>query len=335
MPLRRIPVLTLAAALLVTTAACTAAGGAAEEGGEGAVLRLIDPGNAGPLAYAKREGIFEERLAEVGATIEWGGSYASFTAASEALRTGDINIQQGALSPAVGALTTSDDLRVFMVADTADPEAPLADGLVVPADSDAESLHDLVGARIAVNRAGKGEYLLLRALEAEGLEPDDVERVHLDPQEGAAAFASGDIDAWWAIVDAYPEAVANGARTILTGQDVDDADLGMFAARVELLEEHPEAVEVFFEVYNELVRQGNEDPEAFQNVFLDEGPTARTGRRLDDAIETTRLAHEFRYPTGEDLAAIETVGGVFHEHGILAEAVTASEVVFDLSAATG
>ena len=318
------------AALLTLTACGPDEGGGAAASEEGAVLRLIDPGNAGPLAYAKREGIFEERLAEVGATIEWGGSYASFTAATEALRTGDINIQQGALSPAVGALATGDDLRIFNVSDPVADPAPIADGLVVPADSDAESLDDLRGGRVAVNQAGKGEYLLLRALEAEGVDPEEIERVYLNPQEGASAFASGELDAWWAIVDAYPEAVANGAQTLLTSRDVDEDDLGMFAARVDLLEAHPEAVEVFHEVYNELVVQGQDEPELFQNVFLDQGPTAVSGQRLEDAVETTRAATESRYPTEDDLASIEAVGGVFHEHGVLAEAITAHDVVFDL-----
>lgn len=331
--LLRSAVLPLAAVLALTSCGTGQDGADAEAGG--AVLRLIDPGNAGPLAYAKREGLFEERLAEVGADIAWGGSYASFTAASEALRTGDINIQQGALSPAVGALATSEDLRIFNVSDPVGEPAPLADGLVVPADSDVESPDDLRGGRVAVNQAGKGEYLLLRALDAEGIDPDEVERVYLNPQEGASAFASGELDAWWAIVDAYPEAVANGARTILTSRDVDESDLGMFAARVELLEEHPEAVEVFHEVYNELLAQGREDPELFQNVFLDQGPTALSGQRLDDAIETTRAAADVRYPEEDDLAAIEVVGGVFHEHGVLEQAVSAQDVVFDLPGALG
>ncbi|MEE2037997.1 NrtA/SsuA/CpmA family ABC transporter substrate-binding protein [Nocardiopsis sp. CT-R113] len=331
--LLRTAVLPLAAVFALTSCGTGQDGADGDDGG--AVLRLIDPGNAGPLAYAKHEGIFEERLAEVGATIEWGGSYASFTAASEALRTGDINIQQGALSPAVGALATSEDLRIFNVSDPVDAPAPLADGLVVPADSDVRSLDDLRGGRVAVNQAGKGEYLLLRALDAEGIDADEVERVYLNPQEGASAFASGELDAWWAIVDAYPEAVANGAQTIVTSRDVDESDLGMFAARVELLEEHPEAVEVFHEVYNELIARGREEPELFQNVFLDQGPTALSGQRLDDAIETTRAATDSRYPQEDDLAAIEVVGGVFHDHGVLAEAVDARDVVFDLPGALG
>ncbi|WP_068755786.1 NrtA/SsuA/CpmA family ABC transporter substrate-binding protein [Thermobifida cellulosilytica] len=324
-----------AAALTLLTAALalTACGPEEESPSGGAVIRIGDPGNVGPLAYAKREGIFEDRLAEVGATIEWGGSYASFTAASDALKSGDLNVQQGAVSPAVGSLASTDDLRIFIVADLVGDPAPLRDGLVVPPDSDIRTVADLKGRRVAVNQAGKGEYLLLRALEAEGVDPDEVERVYLNPQEGAAAFASGKVDAWWAIVDAYPEAVANGARTVVTSRDIDDADLNVFVARKDLLEEHPEAAEVFFEVLNELIEEGRSRPEKFQNVFLDQGPTALDGDRLAESVELTRAATSYRYPTEEDLARIESVAATFVDHGLLDGPVNASDIVFDLPAA--
>ncbi|MFC6936783.1 hypothetical protein ACFQHO_45265 [Actinomadura yumaensis] len=91
----------LAAALLCLTAAC---GGSATAGGAGggpgaAVIRLKDPGNAGVLAYAKREGILERRLRAAGARVEWGGSYASFTATIDAVRSGSVNVLEGAVSP--------------------------------------------------------------------------------------------------------------------------------------------------------------------------------------------------------------------------------------------
>ncbi|GLU45701.1 NrtA/SsuA/CpmA family ABC transporter substrate-binding protein [Nocardiopsis ansamitocini] len=326
-----------AAVLLAASLAFTACGTADEVGpggeGDGGVIRVIDPGNAGPLAYAKREGIFEDRLAEVGATIEWGGSYASFTAAAEALKSGDVNLQQGAISPAAGALASTDELRIFSVSDPLTDPAPVRDGLVVPAGSDVTGLADLEGRRVAVNQAGKGEYLLLRALEAEGVDPEEVDRVYLNPQEGAAAFGSGKVDAWWAIVNAYPEAVASGADTIVTSRDVDDADLGIFAARTDLLEEHPEAVKVFFDVLNELIEEGQSEPEKFQNVFLDQGPTAVDGDRLAEEIELTRATTVYRYPTEDDLAKVETVGRTFADHGVLPDPITASDVVFDLPAA--
>lgn len=121
------------------------------------MLKLQDPGNAGPLAYAKREGILEKRLKAVGASVEWGGSYASFTATIDAVHSGSVNVIQGAISPAVGYLANSPDIKIFSVTDpVTDPAAPDTDGLVVRPDSPIKSVKDLVGKQVAVNKGGKG-----------------------------------------------------------------------------------------------------------------------------------------------------------------------------------
>lgn len=330
--------LALAVSLTALTAACStppAAGADSRPDREtGAVLKLQDPGNSGPLAYAKREGILEKRLEAVGARVEWGGSYASFTATIDAVHSGSVNLLHGAISPVIGYLAHSPDIKIFAVTDpVTDPAAPPTDGLVVRPDSPIRTVRDLIGKQVAVNKGGKGEYLLLLALERAGVPVDQVKRVYLNPDQGAAAFASGKVDAWWAIVDAYPEAVANGARTVVTSRDIDDADLNVFVARKDLLEEHPEAAEVFFEVLNELIEEGRSRPEKFQNVFLDQGPTALDGDRLAESVELTRAATSYRYPTEEDLARIESVAATFVDHGLLDGPVNASDIVFDLPAA--
>ena len=71
---------------------------------EAVVLRYSDPGNAGVLAYAKREGVLERALAKVNATIEWVPGAQAFSANFEAMNSGAINASGGAISPIVGAL---------------------------------------------------------------------------------------------------------------------------------------------------------------------------------------------------------------------------------------
>ncbi|MEU7693649.1 ABC transporter substrate-binding protein [Microbispora hainanensis] len=326
--------------LAVLTAACgsssSTAGGSPSSGGTGAVLKLQDPGNAGPLAYAKREGILEKRLKAVGASVEWGGSYASFTATIDAVHSGSVNVIQGAISPAVGYLANSPDIKIFSVTDpVTDPAAPDTDGLVVRPDSPIKSVKDLVGKQVAVNKGGKGEYLLLLALEKAGVPVDQVKRVYLNPDQGAAAFATGKVDAWWAIVKAYPEAVNKGARVIVHGRELDDKDLTILAARNELLEQHPEAVRVYLEVVQELTEEAKKTPEKFENVFLTQGPTAVSGARLALDIETAKHANIPRYVTQDDGANIQQVADLFRKYGVVPGPVDPANVLFDLKAATG
>ncbi|MFD0691066.1 NrtA/SsuA/CpmA family ABC transporter substrate-binding protein [Actinomadura fibrosa] len=326
-----------AAALLSLTAAC---GGSAEAGGSaggsgGTVIKLSDPGNAGPLAYAKREGLLDERLKAAGARVQWGGSYASFTATIDAVRSGSVNVLEGAISPALGYLANSRDLKIFAVADpVTDRAAPPRDGLVVPADSPVRSVKDLVGKQVAVNKGGRGEYLLLLALKENGIPADQVKRVYLNPVQGASAFATGKVDAWWAIVNAYPEVVAKGARVLLNGRDLPDKDLTIWAARTELLEKNPKAVQVFLDTLRELTEEEKRSPEKFQNVFLKKGPTAVSGKRLQDNLAEARYQNVPRYAGASDGTYVESVAGIFRQYGVLPSAIPADQVISDLRAAS-
>ncbi|MEV8631976.1 NrtA/SsuA/CpmA family ABC transporter substrate-binding protein [Streptosporangium sp. NPDC051023] len=332
-----------ALSLTALTAACggsgtdkTAAAAAGGSGGKdgGAVLKIKDPGNSGPLAVAKKEGILEKRLAEVGAKVEWGGSYASFTATVDAVRSGSINVLEGAISPVLGYLVSSKDIKIFSFTDPVnDPAAPQTDGLVVKPDSPIKTVKDLVGKQVAVNKGGRGEYLLLLALQEAGIPADQVKRVYLNPDQGASAFATGKVDAWWAIVRAYPEAVAKGARVVVHGRDLKDRDLNMQAARTELLTQHPEVVRVYLKVLQELTAEAKQNPDKFQNVFLTQGPTAISGPRLAEENAKSTYANVPRFATAADASFVTDVAGVFQKYGVLPGTVNPSDVIFDLKPA--
>ena len=329
---RRLAVL-VSAALLVPLTACGGGSAASSGDGERVTLKLADPGNNGLLAYAKKTGVLEEELDEVGADVEWGGSFASFTATIDALRSGDVNVLEGAISPAIGYLAENDDLKIFSVADrTTDPQAPIGDGLVVPGDSDIYLIYEVRGCTFAVNRGGRGEYLLLKALDQAGIDHDEVERVYLNPQDAAGALASGSVDAWWAIVRGYPAAVANGARTIVTNTDVDDDDLNMFAAREEIVEANPEALRTFQRVLAELAEEAREEPEKFQNVFQDSGPAAVEGEALKRDIEVQRYTQPQRLVTDDDLATVQAVADYFADNGLVSSRIDAATAVTHLGA---
>ncbi|MFD1931921.1 ABC transporter substrate-binding protein [Nonomuraea mangrovi] len=324
----------LASLAVATLCALSACASPAAKAQQGAVLKLKDPGNAGPLAYAKKNGILEKRLAAVGASVEWGGTYASFTATVDAVRSGSVNVLEGAISPALGYLANGRDIKIFSITDrVTDPAAPRTDGLVVPADSPVKDVKELAGKKIAVNKGGRGEYLLLLALEKAGLRPDQVTRIYLNPDQAASAFATGKVDAWWAIVRAYPEVVAKGARVLAHSNDLPDQDLNIQAARVELLQSHPEVVRVYLDVLGELTAQAKKEPEKFQNVFLTQGPTALSGARLQEELAKARYALPPRPATAADLSYVKDVAGVFQKYGVLPASVNPADVVFEQKAA--
>ncbi|CCH31669.1 NrtA/SsuA/CpmA family ABC transporter substrate-binding protein [Actinosynnema sp. NPDC047251] len=311
----RTAVLGIAAVLTAALAAC---GGQADAGSGQVVVKLVDPGNYGPLAYAKKNNSFDGPLAKLNAKVEWGGTYASFTATTDAIHSGAVNFAEGAFSPALGYLATSDDIKIVAVKDVVtDQRAGAGDGLIVPPDSPIKTVQDLRGKRVAVNKAGRGEYLLLLALEQAGIPADQVQRVHLQQDQAASAFSSGQVDAWVAIVRAFPQAVAKGARVVFRGRDLPSDDLNMFVARTDLLARNPEVVRTLIQVLSELDEREKAEPEKFQNVFADQGPAAATGLQLENNIAIGRYDNVLRLPKPDDEVRLTGVSTVFTENKVL------------------
>jgi sulfonate transport system substrate-binding protein len=62
------------------------------------------------------------------------------------------------------------------------PAAPKAEALIVQKDSKIQSIQDLKGKRIALNKGSNVHYLLLKVLEANNLKLSDIEAVYLPHQ---------------------------------------------------------------------------------------------------------------------------------------------------------
>jgi sulfonate transport system substrate-binding protein len=337
-PRRRLAALSLLPLALVV-AACgdddsSSSGGSSGSGGSGGgfTLQVADPGNAGPVAYGKREGLFDDALAEVGASIEWVETTPGFSSNLPLFQSGELDISGGAYSPVVGALSRDVPVRIFAVAD---PVGKDQNGIVAAEGSGIETIDDLAGHRVAVNPRAKGEYLLLRALTLNDIPVDEVERVPLQQAEAASAFSTGQVDAWASFGPPYQEAKANGAVELVTEADLDSDDYTIIASRTEVLEDHPEVVQAYLETVQELTEQQREHPEDFENVFEEAGPRALSGQRLEDAVDLGREAAVPRYPTAEDATHLESVAQLFADNGVIPAAVVADDVFFDLPEALG
>ncbi|HVV42953.1 MAG TPA: ABC transporter substrate-binding protein [Nitrobacter sp.] len=81
-----------------------------------------------------------------------------------------------------------------------------------------KTVADLRGKRVALNKGSNVHYLLVRSLEANGLNYSDIVPAYLAPADARAAFECGAIDAW-VIWDPYYAAaeIGLGAREIVDG----------------------------------------------------------------------------------------------------------------------
>jgi sulfonate transport system substrate-binding protein len=342
-PLRPLPCVLLALSGLGTgcrsspsngaeaTSTAAAVSAAAVEGkSEPLVIRFSDPGNAGIFAYAKREGILERELSKVGAGLVWVPGPGAFSASFDAMNSGAINTAGGAISPIVGALSHNLRFRIYGISD---PGAVRQAGIISPASSSIRDVKDLVGKRVAVNLAAKGDYILLKALANDGVPADQVNRVPIQPPDAAAAFATGKIDAWSTFGVFYSTAVRNGAHVLVTEDKIQSDDVGVLSANVETLEKSPEAYQVIIKVAQDLAAQAHAHPEQFQNVFVDKGPTSVSGDELRIATEETKVLPVFRVPSAADKARIANVAAIFHRNKSIDRELAVDEIVFDVDEA--
>lgn len=287
----------LAAAALTTTAcgssddgAATAAsssggsGSSAVQGG-GGTLRVALIGTTGPTAAAKNDGSLAKDLAKVGAKVEFTGQFPAFAPAAEAINAGALDAAQGSISSAVGALAQKPSFKIY----AAQLDNATSEGILVK-DPGIKSVKDLVGKKVAVNPKGTGEYLLLKALEKNGVDPAKVKRVYLGAADGATAFSSGKVDAWAAWGDFVATAKAKGARLLADGAQVGSENDTIWVVSNAFLKAHPATVKALYDNVIAHSRQEHDDPE---------GAVAKenTGAiRLDDKAAAI-LADNYRAQT--------------------------------------
>jgi sulfonate transport system substrate-binding protein len=93
--------------------------------------------------------------------------------------------------------------------------------VLVPKSSAITGIADLKGKRVGYVRGTTSHYYLLRMLWAAGLQFSDIQAINLSPTDGAAAFRSGDLDAWAIYGYAIQFALAEGnARVLRTAEGI-------------------------------------------------------------------------------------------------------------------
>lgn len=325
----------LALVALVTTAALAALAGCGDsaadsaDGGESAItIRIPDPGNSGVLALGKKDGSLERALAEVNAEVEWTGSAGPFAPAAQALNADQLDIATGSITSGITSLSQNPGFAFF----TATAPDGAGEGILVRNDSGIETIQDLVGRKVAVNEGGTGEYLLLKALQEEGIEPDAVERVYLRPDQTAGVFNAGQVDAW-AVWAAYSVAEIGGgeAHFLVDGADIGSDNYSLTAVRTGFVEEHPEVVRALYAYLNEASARQVEDPEAFLNVNTDVGPQALTGEAKEVQIGFTSQAGTVEPITDEDVARFQDVARFYAEQGVTPDEVDVAAHVLDVT----
>ncbi|RJQ76568.1 ABC transporter substrate-binding protein [Pseudonocardiaceae bacterium YIM PH 21723] len=163
----------------------------------------------GTKSYLEAAGL----LKDLPYKIEW----STFTAGLpllEAANAGAIDVGWTGDTPPILSAAAKNKVRIVV----AQQRPAINEAILVPPNSSLSKLEDLKGKRIGVTKGSSSHGVLLNALKKANLAPSDVTFSFLQPAEGYAAFARGDIDAW-SIWDPYTTQalLENKGKYLVTG----------------------------------------------------------------------------------------------------------------------
>lgn len=200
----------------------------------------------GILPIVKAKGELEKNLAAQGVNVKW-VEFPAGPQLLEGLNVGSVSLGEAGEAPPIFAQAANPNL--VYVANQ--PAAPTAEALIVQKDSPIQSVQDLKGKRIALNKGSNVHYLLLKLLEANNLTLNDIQPVYLPPSDARAAFEKGAVDAWviWDPFLAAAEHQVN-ARVIANGEHL-VSNYQFYLADRKFAENHPEILKTVVQTLNQ------------------------------------------------------------------------------------
>ncbi|MEQ8730449.1 MAG: taurine ABC transporter substrate-binding protein [Marinovum algicola] len=190
------------ARLMIGTAALALSAGAA-------LAETIVIGHFGdptPMNTARAEAKFEEAT---GWNIEW-RTFASGTDVIAAMASGDVKISELGSSPLAIAASQGVELQMFMMSYAIGE----SESLIVRDDAGIASVEDLKGKRIAVPVGSTAHFSLVGALDHAGIAESDLTIMNMPPDQIAAAWEQGAIDAAFIWQPVQSQIMESGERLL-------------------------------------------------------------------------------------------------------------------------
>ncbi|QKE64985.1 sulfonate ABC transporter substrate-binding protein [Aquipseudomonas campi] len=273
----------------------------------------------GTLVLLKAKGSLEKRLADKGIEVQW-TEFPGGPQLLEGLNVGSIDFGTTGEAPPIFAQAAGADLLYV----AHEPPAPTSEAILVPKDSPLQSVAELKGKKVALNKGSNVHYLLVRALQDAGLKYSDIQPVYLPPADARAAFERGSVDAW-VIWDPFQAAAEHQlqARSLRDGQGLVANHQFYLAAKPYALQ-NPEVVSVLVEEIRgigEWTRANSAEATAQVAPLLGLSPAiTRT------AVE--RQAYGAQFISPEVVAAQQQIADTFSDLKLIPKRLTIKDVIW-------
>ena len=207
-----------------------------------------------PMFIAQEKGYFDEAGIKMNIqVIEDESTYTSL------ITQGSVQFIATAQDPNIKMFANGADSRYLFTMDTSNG----ADALVCT--SDINSLDDLKGKTLALDKSASSYYFFLTALEKDStLTEDDIDVLDMgDTTEAGLAFMAGNVDAAIMWEPELSEAIdsVDGAHALITSADYPNTIMDSLVVNTKFAKENPEVVDAVTEAWYKAIDFMKENPE--------------------------------------------------------------------------
>jgi sulfonate transport system substrate-binding protein len=275
----------------------------------------------GLLPIVKAKGDLDNSLKQQGITVRW-VEFPAGPQLLEGLNVGSVVLGESGEAPPIFAQAASPN--IVYVANQ--PPAPEAEAILVPKDSPIQSIQDLKGKRVALNKGSNVHYLLLKQLEKHGLKLSDLDVVYLTPADGRAAFERKAVDAW-VIWDPFFSAAEQqiGARALATGKNV-VSNHQFYLADRNFAQQHPQVLKLIVNELNQTTEwvQSHQDDAA----KLLEKPTGLEFNILKTSI--SRMGFGVSPVSDQVITQQQAVADAFYQQQLIPHSIHIQDAIIKL-----
>ncbi|MFQ4136981.1 sulfonate ABC transporter substrate-binding protein [Nodosilinea sp. PGN35] len=302
-----------------TAPVTTAAAPAAASAGGSKAIRVGYQKSSTILNLLKNQKRLEDRFKGESVNISF-NEFAAGPQMLEALNVGSIDLAYTGETPPVFAQAAGAPLLYIAWEDV----GPLAEALLVQQDSPIQSVAELKGKKVALNKGSNVHYLLVKALEEAGLQYSDVETAYLPPGDARSAFEQKSVDAW-VIWDPFQAAAEKqlGARILRDGKGIVQ-NRGFYLATKSFVEGNPDLVAGLLEELEAVSAFAKDNPPEVSKFLSNE-----LGIPTDvlDLVETRR-GYGIQPITPEVVAYQQDVADVFYNLQLIPKQIDVSTVIW-------
>jgi len=276
----------------------------------------------GVISVPKTRGVFAETLKNQGIDVEWVGPFPNHAPTLQAVATNTADFSFGGSStPADQALLSGNKL-VYVAWSTATPR--LSSILVLP-KSGITSVKDLAGKKVAVNKAGLGEFLLVAALEKYGVPRESVTFTYLNPPDAAPAFGAGKVDAWgiWSGPMELAE-VQYGAKRLFTDSNELDRqiDFGTYLVREDYAKKEADTIRKVIAAYKAEADWANANAAEAQKIG---NQVSKYPQPVVDKLVAENVQTKWNLINDDGIAQLQAGADWLTEHKVLSGKITIAD----------